>query len=407
MVLVFSGGRPTTIALPMHAEAMDIGSEQAAFSTDPAYHASPRRLIVRRNGSRFTVTDLCGCNDAAVDGEALPPGAIRDMSRVIRTGSTLLIPVRDVGPIKELGVTSSAGTVAGPALQRVLNAIAHTARSGNTVHLAGESGTGKEHLARAFHASERAGARFQSINCALIPATMADRLLFGDRDGMTEGYVQAARGGTLFIEDVAALPPPVQAKLLYLIERGEVVAVGASRPNSIELRICFSTRHDLRAEVAAGRLREDLYHRISTPCVVPPLRDRLEELPWLLRAQVQRFAPELSMHVSFAEACLLQFWAGNVAELLAEARVAAQAAIEEGSARVESRHLRSPVPAAPSAARSRVTTKKRLSRDAIVTALEHCGGNISAASRELGVHRTQLRRWVDKHRINLDTTRRR
>src|SRR5262249_47131898 len=196
-------------------------------------------------------------------------------------------------------------------------------------------------------AGASAGGPLVAVNCATIPEALAERLLFGARKGAfsgadadSDGYIQEADGGTLFLDEVAELSLAVQAKLLRVLETREVLPLGASKPRKIELRFCSATHRDLRAHVAAGKLREDLYFRIATPRVtVPPLRERPEEIPWLLQAEVSRIAPSLALHVSVVETCLLRGWPGNVREILAEIRSAAQTALSAESQRLEARHL--------------------------------------------------------------------
>jgi DNA-binding NtrC family response regulator len=303
--------------------------------------------------------------------------------------------------------------------------VAEAARLGPTLHISGESGTGKEGLARAFHAAgPAAGGPFVTVNCAAIPEGVAERLLFGAKRGAysgadadADGYVQAAHGGTLFLDEVAELSPGVQAKLLRVLETGEVLPLGASRPRRVDVRFCSATNRDLRLLVAAGKLREDLFFRVATPRVTaPPLRDRPEEIPWLLCARIGEVAPTVALHASLVEACLLRAWPGNVRELLAEARNAARAAVLAQTQRVKAKHLdeaagQAFAEAAPEEAGPPPDDAERSlpsgapppsgppSRAQLALVLKRVGGNVSAAARELRVHRTQLRRWMDRHGI--------
>jgi transcriptional regulator of acetoin/glycerol metabolism len=423
LVLVFSVGRPLAMPLPLVDGQVELGRDHAAFLERSDPRMSRHHALVRLEGTRFSATDLGSRNGTAVDGQPLPSGVPREASRVIRVGDSLFVPCRDVAPLQRLGVRMADGRVEGPALQEALELAAHAARLGTTLHVGGESGAGKEGMARAFHAAG-GGAKgpFEAVNCATIPEGVAERLLFGTKRGAysgadadADGYVQAAHGGTLFLDEIAELSLPVQAKLLRVLETGEVLPLGASRPRKVDLRLCSATHRDLRAQVAAGKLREDLYFRIATPrVVVPPLRERPEELGWLLHEAVRRTAPACSVHVSLVEACLLRPWPGNVRELLAEIRSAVQAAVASGATRVEGRHLGETagsafaVPAdiaagAGPAEPSKPTPKPSSApptRARLVKVLERCKGNISAAARELGAHRTQLRRWMERHGID-------
>ncbi|MCA9695422.1 MAG: sigma 54-interacting transcriptional regulator [Myxococcales bacterium] len=417
LALIFAGGQPTAAVIPFVDGAVELGREHPAFAAHPDPRISRRHVTVRFDGRRFVATDLGSRNGAAVDGEPLPSNTPRELSRVLRIGDSLLLPRADLGPLQSLGVRVVDGRIEGPATQAALQAVAHAARLGATLHITGESGAGKEGLARAFHdAGPGSTGNFEAVNCATIPEGVAERLLFGTRrgaysgaDAHADGYVQAADGGTLFLDEVAELSLAVQAKLLRVLETREVLPLGAARPHKVDLRFCSATHRDLRAQVAAGRLREDLFFRIATPQVkAPPLRDRPEEIPWLLRTAIAGTAKELATHVSLVETCLLRAWPGNVRELLAEARSAAQAAVAAGSSRVEARHLSeragsvfAPPPAPQPEPSARPTTATAPpTRARLVAALKRCQGNVSAAARELGVHRTQLRRWLERHALD-------
>jgi transcriptional regulator of acetoin/glycerol metabolism len=416
LIVIFTAGRPATVPVPLDGGAVELGREHAAFAEQPDGRMSRQHARVSFDGSRFVAVDLRSRNGTFVDGAPLSAGAASELSRVLRIGDSLLVPVRDVGPYARFGVRIAGDRVEGPALQAALDAVAQAARVGGVLHVTGETGAGKEGLARAFHAAgPTPGGPLQAVNCATIPETMAERLLFGAKRGAysgadadADGYAQAAHGGTLFLDEVGELSLPVQAKLLRMLETGEVLPLGAARARRIDLRFCSATHRDLRAQVAAGKLREDLFYRIASPRVAaPPLRDRPEEIPWLLRMEVERVAPGLSLHTSLVEACLLRPWPGNVRELLAEARSAVQAALTDGSARVEGRHLSATAGSAFGAPRGDESAPPSApgsvpppTRAQLAQVLRRVEGNISAAARELGVHRTQLRRWMERHGLD-------
>jgi DNA-binding NtrC family response regulator len=423
LILVLASGRPVMDPIPMTGGEVELGRDHSAFIQHPDPRLSRRHAAVRFDGQRFMVTDLGSRNGTAADGEALRPEAPREVTRALRAGHSLLVPVRDITPFERADVRVAGGRVEGPVLREALAAAANAAKLGSILHITGASGAGKEGLARAFHAAGPSpNGPFQAVNCATIPEGVAERLLFGAKRGAysgadadADGYVQAAHGGTLFLDEVAELSLAVQAKLLRVLEAGEVLPLGAARPRKIDLRFCSATHRDLRAQVALGKLREDLFYRIATPRVVaPPLRDRPEEIPFLLQLEVERTAPGLAVHVSLVEAALLRPWPGNVRELLAEARGAAQAAAAAKSSRVEATHL-SPTagcaferpaesaPLAPAGSPPEITPPAGApppSRAHIAGLLKRVGGNVSAAARELGVHRTQLRRWMERYGLD-------
>jgi transcriptional regulator with GAF, ATPase, and Fis domain len=267
-----------------------------------------------------------------------------------------------------------------------------------------------------------------AINCAAIPHSIAERLLFGAKRGAysgadsdAAGYVQEADGSTLFLDEIAELDLQVQATLLRVLEYKEVLPVGGTRPRKVQLALCTATNKDLRALVTEGRVRRDLYFRIATPSVsLPPLRDRPEEIPALIAGAMEQICPTLSPHVLLVEQCLLRPWPGNVRELLSELRIAAQAAAAEGK-RVMIHHLaptagcafgegraaprsnlsEEPRPAEPR--RPRLSRKDEALRQRIVDGLCAERGNITATAGRLGLYRTQLRRLMTHHALTAES----
>lgn len=433
LLLVFGAGRPAAVCVPLVDGSLELGRDHAAFADHPDPRISRRHVRVRRVREQWTVTDLGSRNGALVDDGRLEPNATVRLSRVLRIGDSLLLCREDLAPFRRLGVRTVDGRVEGPTLQRTLQQVRHTAEFGSTLHITGESGAGKEGLARAFHAAgPHLKGPLQAVNCATIPEGLAERLLFGARRGAfsgadadTDGYLQSSHGGTLFLDEIAELPLTVQAKLLRVLETGEVLQLGATKPRRVDLRFCSATHVNLRAQVVAGKFREDLYYRISAPTVaVPPLRDRLEEIPWLIQREVEATSSGLSVHVSFVERCLLRTWPGNLRELLREVRSAVQAALVAESSRVEGRHLAEnagralhsspasapatvasaarppdPAPPAPTGA-EKVPSPLPPTRARLLGVLRQTHGNISASARVLGVHRTQLKRWLERQGID-------
>nr|BDT32708.1 sigma 54-interacting transcriptional regulator [Myxococcus sp. MH1] len=414
LVGVYGAGAALAVALPLRGESLEVGRGTPSLGETEDPRMSRRHARIRFDGQRFWVTDLGSQNGTFVDGERLPVGAPREARRVIRMGTSLFVPSADVGPLERLGVERIDGFLRGPSFRAVLDEVSRTARLGTSLHLHGESGTGKEGVARAFHSSgPRSTGPFIAVNCAAIPQAIAERLLFGARRGAysgaeadAQGYLQSADGGTLFLDEVVELDLAVQAKLLRVLETGEVLALGAARPAKVDVRVCSASHQSLRALVAKGRLREDLYFRIGRPEVVlPPLRERPEELTLLLQEQVHRVEPDMGTHVSLLEACLLRPWPGNVRELLVEVRGAVQKALAEGSRRVSSVHLGSGAgtafgdgEAGPAARElsAKAKTLEGEERARVEAALRTHSGNVSAAARELGMHRTTLRRLLER-----------
>lgn len=187
------------------------------------------------------------------------------------------------------------------AMHNVKQRIAKVARGMAPVLVRGESGTGKELVARALHeSSQRAGGPMIAVNCAAIPEALLEAEFFGARKGSytgasqdRPGYFQAAQGGTLFLDEIGDLPLAMQSKLLRAIQERSVRPLGATQEEPVDVRIVSATHRDLAADVQAGRFRQDLYYRLNViEVVIPPLRERREDLPALCQALLTRIAEE-------------------------------------------------------------------------------------------------------------------
>ncbi|MBL9099517.1 MAG: sigma 54-interacting transcriptional regulator [Myxococcales bacterium] len=366
---------------------------------------SRRHVTVRFAHGAFHVADLASRNGTFLDGLRVDGEAPPAPSGVLRLGQVVALLVADARLLRG-DVEVRGDQVAGPRMQRVYAAVADAARTSRTLLVVGPTGAGKELAARHFH---RAGPRpqgpFVAVNCAAIPAGLAERVLFGavkgaysGADSNADGYVHAADGGVLFLDELGELDLGLQAKLLRFLETREVYAVGATRPRLVDVRVCSATHRDLRAMAGRGEFREDLYFRLGRPQVaLPALHRRPEELPWLLASVLRGVDPRLTAHAQFVEACLLRPWPGNVRELILAARDAAAAARREGRTALEPTDLDAaagrdlPTPAAAAAPRF----QDRLDDDdAVHAALRRAHGNVQAAAAALDVHRNQLRRWL-------------
>ncbi|MGK3987576.1 nitric oxide reductase transcriptional regulator NorR [Sorangium sp. So ce136] len=245
----------------------------------------------------------------------------------------------DVGP--GLALAAGARRAAGPAsgggalpgrsaaMRRVEREIAVLAPLSVPVLVTGETGVGKELVARALHErSPRASRALVIVNCAAIPAQLVESELFGHRKGAFTGATaaragrfEAAHGGTIFLDEIGELPLAAQAQLLRALQEGEIQPVGEDRARRVEARVVAATNRDLRREVAEGRFRADLFHRLWVyPICVPPLRERREDIPALCERFAAEIAAELgAARVDFAEPALRALtqagWPGNVREL--------------------------------------------------------------------------------------------
>jgi DNA-binding NtrC family response regulator len=291
---------------------------------------------------------------------------------------------------------------ASEAVDRLRARIARVAPSASTVLIRGESGTGKELVARTLHTlSPRAEQPFVAVNCAAIPDALIESELFGHEKGAFTGALKSRRGklavahgGTVFLDEVADLSASAQAKVLRAIENREIQPVGADDTVDIDVRIVSATHKDLEAEIAAGRFRADLYYRLNVvELVVPPLRDRGDDVVLLAEAFLARSAQALGRHgTSFDPDALTilrrYHWPGNVRQLANEIE---RALLFADDAQVDLDDLRQRIyetgggPESPSSMRA-------AERAAIERAVEASGGNVVAAARALGLSRATLYR---------------
>jgi DNA-binding NtrC family response regulator len=216
-----------------------------------------------------------------------------------------------------------------PAMQSVLRMAEKAATSNIPVLISGESGVGKELIARAIHgSSDRRAKPFVAVNCGAMPENLVESILFGHEKGSFTGATERhtgkfieASGGTLFLDEVGELPPAAQVKLLRAIQESEVEPVGGRKPIKVDVRIVSATNRDLIADVKAGRFREDLFYRLHVfPLTVPPLRERLADIPALARHFLARFAAEEGKRIRLMTPEALQVlstfrWPGNIRQL--------------------------------------------------------------------------------------------
>jgi two-component system nitrogen regulation response regulator NtrX len=218
---------------------------------------------------------------------------------------------------------------ASPALKGIMDQVRRAAPTTATVLLLGESGVGKELIARAIHRnSQRARQRFVEVNCAAIPEELIESELFGHErgafTGATEkqtGKFEQADGGTIFLDEIGDMSAKTQAKVLRVLQEGEVERLGSNKTLKVDVRVIAATNKDLEEEIAAGRFRDDLYFRLSViPIHVPPLRERAEDIPQLVQHFAQQFSQNNSRRAAkfspgAIQALMQNRWRGNIREL--------------------------------------------------------------------------------------------
>jgi DNA-binding NtrC family response regulator len=325
----------------------------------------------------------------------------------------------EVTALRRYAAEDTALRGASPAMQRLKEAIARVAPIPSTVLIIGESGSGKELVARDVHRlSGRDREPFVAINCAALPESLVEGELFGHERGAftgahatRKGAFEAAGKGTLFLDEIGELPLPAQAKLLRVLEERQVVRVGASRPIPVPARVVAATHRELEQDVAAGRFRQDLLFRLDVHVLrVPPLRDRLSDIPelvdHLLTATCARFGvrPKTITPSALELLASCDWKRNNVRELR---NVVERMIIATDGDRIDAEQV--PAELLASAPRSERRThggtflelKAEAERQIIVTALERNDWHITRTAQELGLaDHASLLKIMRRHGVN-------
>jgi len=310
----------------------------------------------------------------------------------------------------------------GPAMQELFGLIQRLAPHIRTALITGETGTGKELVARAFHRiGPRRDRRFVVINSSAVVPTLFESELFGHTRGAftgasdnKTGLFEYAHGGTLFLDEIGELPLAVQAKLLRVLESGEVQRVGTMEPRRVDVHVLAATNRDLNAEVDAGRFRADLLYRLNVVEIhVPPVRDRREDIPYLTAAFVRQAATRLGKRLtgltpSAERTMMTGRWDGNVRELR---NIVERACILADGELITERELgsgRQPPRAAEAVPAGDAGVERQggnggdlamLEKDHILRVMESVGGNKMSAARILGIGRRALYRRLERYGI--------
>lgn len=302
-----------------------------------------------------------------------------------------------------------------PAVQRVLDTIRQVAPSSISVLITGESGTGKELVARAIHNnSQRANRNFKPLNCAGLSESILESELFGHVKGAftgaerdREGVFEYADHGTLLLDEIGDMSMAMQAKLLRVLESGELVRVGSNEPRTVDVRLLSATNHDLPELIKEGRFREDLYYRVrGAEIQLPPLRERRDDIPLLARYFLDRFVRQMKKEIKMVQddamMLLLRYdWPGNVRQLI---NVVQNTVLACDTDAIEPQHI-------PIEVRTAVTDESevrglealaglsldQLEKEAIRSALLAAGGNREQAAKKLGIGERTLYRKLKEY----------
>jgi len=297
-------------------------------------------------------------------------------------------------------------------MKAVLGLVSRIAAADSTVYIHGESGTGKELIARAIHlASDRKDKPFVAINCAAIPETLLESELFGYEKGAFTGAMQSTKGlftqahkGTLFLDEIGNMPISLQKKSLRVLQERQFYPVGGNKPVEVDIRLIVATNLDLKKEAQEGRFREDLFYRVHViPVLLPPLRERKEDIPHLVAYFLEGFNEKMKKNVkgltpSAMQKLMLYNWPGNVRELqntiefaMAMTRddVITEDLILQAGGLIQAQEKLSPLKDA----------KAAFEKSYLIHMLEHTRGNISKASELAGKYRADFYNLIKKYKL--------
>ncbi|NUP10314.1 MAG: sigma 54-interacting transcriptional regulator [Polyangiaceae bacterium] len=451
-----------------------IGRDPSSSICVPEGAVSRQHARIRFKDGQWLISDMGSRNGTLVDGQFITELPLEDLHE-IRVGDAIFKFVAagaesyaryridgraDGGGIENPTLTGIAG---GFQIRMLLRALQRVAKSEISVVVLGESGTGKELFARELHAASNRRGAFQAVNCAAIPASLLESELFGYKRGAFSGadrdkagIVKAADGGTLFLDEIGDMPLEAQAKLLRVLQSKEIIPVGATSPERVDVRIVCATHRNLAALQKDDRFRGDLFARLNEySLVLPPLRERKEDIYGLTRNMLTRHGrAELPMTFSFMTGLLHYDWPFNVREL--EAAIKRAVALADGPT-LDAPHLPDPIKLAmaeyavrtadgglyqngptavaryetqphgytgedTSAVREaiRATTPSPLvpshvgqapprqlrtgtpSEQELRALLAHHRGNVAAVGREFGKERMQVHRWLKRYGIDVE-----
>jgi DNA-binding NtrC family response regulator len=379
---------------------------------------SGAHLELTRIGDRIRVRDVGSSNGTWIGTTRVHDVELGPGVELTIGDSTLRVEVEESAPASTAAVLrESFGQLVGrsTAMRELFATLERIASKELAVLIHGETGTGKEEVARAIHqASTRASGPFVVIDATSLPETLAESLLFGHEKGAFTGaherrigFFEAATGGTVFIDEVGELPSTLQAKFLRVLERREIIRVGGHTPTPIDVRVLSATNRDLRNAIDKGRFREDLYFRLAQVRVfVPPLRDRLEDLPLISAKLLARADADSMIDVDALEHLSSMPWPGNVRELnnvlLRAAALAQDGVIRRQDVAGEGEGFRgtaverTPLDLSGTFSQAKDRAIERFERAYLALLMKRAQGNLSAAARQADVARHHLRDLLKK-----------
>ncbi len=402
-LLILEEGEVRTLSLPERG-ALTIGRADDAHVRIDSDSISRRHAVLHVGGDTLELEDVGSSNGTKVGGQKIERGV-----RVAVEPGDLL----EIGGVSVVvqGALQPGGARAGTksTMRRLADVAQRVARSQISVLLTGETGVGKEVFARRIHEQSPRNARpFVALNCGALSQQLLESELFGHESGAftgakqtKPGLLETAQGGTVFLDEVGEMPLDAQVKLLRVLEERRVLRVGGLQPRDIDVRFVSATNRDLRQEVAGGRFREDLYYRLNgITLAIPPLRDRLVELPKLASTFIEEAAERSGVDApSLSSDALSRLeahpWPGNIRELR---NVIERAVVLCGDGAIESEHLfPEHLVGGPPGDTGGAGPDDERTR--IVQALHECAGNQTRAAKLLGISRKTLGVKMDAYGI--------
>ena len=389
--------------------------------------AAMYRMIALRPGIPIVLMTAFGSIDAAVD--AMKIGARDyitkpiDIDALIALVDNILLREKKILPgdfpqeaiEKKHGFSGIIGE--SPAMQTVFDLVARVAPSEASVLITGESGTGKELIASAIHAaSHRDQNPFIKVNCASIPESLLESELFGHEKGAFTGALKSRRGrfhmadkGTIFLDEIAEMAVPVQAKLLRVLQEKTFEPLGSGKTVRVDIRLISATNRVLADEIEENRFREDLFYRLNVVSIaLPPLRDRAEDIVLLTRFFIEKYSRANQRHITGCSASVTDLlsaypWPGNIREL---ENVVERAVILTRGPQITPEDLPAsivpdiPRPAHGFAMENSETSLKEMEKKMILKTLEETQGNRTKTSDILGISRRTLQLKLKKYGVN-------
>ncbi len=440
VVLYAPGNPPLPSVYLLSPELTVLGREPGVGIWLDVNAVSRRHASIRREGGQWVMRDLGSRNGTIVEGSFVQETSLEPNVEVrigdvifkfVETGASMYRGYRFDGQM-EAGARRQAvhaSTLLGGAqMDRIAASLERIAPTMLSVIIRGESGTGKEVAAREVHRLSGRRGPFVAVNCAAIPATLLESELFGYRKGAFSGadrdkvgLIKAAHGGTLFLDEIGDMPPEAQAKLLRVLQSREVMPVGATSAEPVDVRVVCATHRDLAGRLSSGDFRGDLYARLNEyEVTLPPLRERKEDIFLLARALLLRHGrPELTFSFGFMVGLLHYDWPFNVREL--EACMKRAIALSTGSTleatqlpdalheamaaygqRQEPRASKPPGDLASTAQSLAPVGRGAPSESELRALLQAYRGNVAAVGRALGKERMQIHRWMKRYSIEVD-----